>query len=78
VHKKTPAYLDPLFEAYRAAKATHDAAIHALNAALKSGRPPDPELVREQIEAATREIAALDALRAIQASELVSSASPED
>jgi hypothetical protein len=67
LHKKTPANHDPLFEAYRAAKATHDAAIHALNAALKSGQPPDPELVRRQIEAATKEIAALDALRALQA-----------
>jgi hypothetical protein len=65
--KKTPANLDPLFAAYRAAKATHDAAIHALNAALKSDEPLDPELVRGQIETATKEIAALDALRTIQA-----------
>ena len=48
--KKTPANFDPLFTAYRAAKATHDAAVHALNAALKSDEPLDPELVRGQIE----------------------------
>lgn len=47
-------------EAYRAAKAKHDAAITALKAA--SGGQTDPELIRRQAEAAAEEIDALSAV----------------
>jgi hypothetical protein len=50
------------FETYRAAKAKHDEAIRALKGTLRGWEAPDPELVRRQVEAASEEIAALDAL----------------
>jgi len=61
-----PAALDrePLFAAYRAAKAKHDAAIDALKQATRARRTPDADLVRAQAEAAVEEIDALAALRA--------------
>jgi hypothetical protein len=64
--KISPTDLDPLFEAYRAAKARHDAAIHALKAASNGRKPPDPELVKRQVEAARDEIAAFDELRSVR------------
>ena len=57
---------DLLFEAFRAAKAKHDAAIRALWGAPKGRGSPDPELVRRQVEAVQEEIAALEALRGLQ------------
>lgn len=55
---------EPLFAAYRAAKARHDEAIAALKQATRARIAPDPELVRAQAEAAVEEIDALTALRA--------------
>lgn len=57
---------EPLFAAYRAAKARHDAAIAALKGATRARRAPDPELVRAQAEAALEEFDALAALRGAQ------------
>lgn len=54
---------ESLFLAYRAAKARHDAAIAALKQATFGRKPPDPELVRRQAEAALEEIDALTAMR---------------
>jgi len=55
---------EPLFAAYRAAKAKHDGAAAALRQATRECDPPDPELVRAQTEAAMEEIDALTALNA--------------
>ena len=54
---------EPLFAAYREAKAKHDEAIAALKRATRARTAPDPELVRAQAEAAVEEIDALTALR---------------
>jgi len=54
---------EPLFAAYRAAKAKHDEAIAALKRATRVRASPDPDLVRAQAEAALEEIDALTALR---------------
>jgi hypothetical protein len=55
---------EPLFAAYRAAKAKHDEAIAALKRATRARTAPHPDLVRAQTEAALEEIDALTALRA--------------
>lgn len=55
---------EPLFAAYRAAKAKHDEAIAALKRATRARTAPHPDLVRAQAEAALEEIDALTALRA--------------
>lgn len=55
---------EPLFAAYRAAKARHDEAIAALKRATRARAQPDAELVRAQAEAALEEFDALTALRA--------------
>lgn len=57
--------VEALYEAYRAAKARHDAAIAALRAASNGRTPPDPELIRRQAEAAVDEIDALAAVRGL-------------
>ena len=54
---------EPLFEAYRAAKARHDEAIAALRRASTGRKPVDPELIRAQAAAALEEFDALAALR---------------
>ena len=53
---------EAVYEAYRAAKAKHDAAISALKGAARGPTPPDPELIRRQAEAAVQEIDALSAV----------------
>jgi hypothetical protein len=60
---KTPVETDPLFEAYRRAKARHDEAIAALKQASSGRSPPDPRLVQAQAAAALEEFEALAALR---------------
>ena len=65
MESKTPADVDGLIEAYRTAKAEHDAAITALKQAANSRVPPDPELVRRQAAAAMAEFEALAALRGV-------------
>ncbi len=57
---------DHLFEAYRTAKARHDAAITALKQASTGRSRPDPELVRRQAAAALEEFEAMAALRGLQ------------
>jgi len=52
-----------LLDAYKAAKARHDAAIEALTRSSKWRRSPDPELLKRQAEAAMGEFQALSALR---------------
>ena len=56
---------EAVYEAYRAAKARHDAAIAALRAASSGRTPPDPELIKRQAEAAVEEIDALAAIRGL-------------
>ena len=55
--------VEAVYEAYRAAKARHDAAIAALKGATTGRTPPDPELVKRQAAAAVAEIEALAAVR---------------
>lgn len=62
---KTPTETDPLFEAYRQAKARHDAAITALKQASTGRTPPDPGLVQAQAAAALEEFEAMAALRGV-------------
>jgi hypothetical protein len=57
--------VEAVYEAYRAAKARHDAAIAALKGATSGRTPPDPELVKRQAEAAVAEIEALAAVRGL-------------
>lgn len=62
----SPSDAEAIFEAYRAAKAKHDAAVAALEAAAAgAASSPDPELIRRQAEAAVEEIEALSAVRAL-------------
>ena len=63
-HEPAAADREPLFAAYRAAKAKHDEAIAALKRATRARTAPHPDLVRAQAEAALEEIDALTALRA--------------
>ena len=62
---KTSSGADPLFEAYRQAKARHDDAIAALRHASSGRAPPAPELVQAQAAAAFAEFEALAALRRV-------------
>lgn len=62
---KTSSETDPLFEAYRQAKARHDDAIAALRQASAGRAPPDPVLVQAQAAAALAEFEALAALRGL-------------
>jgi hypothetical protein len=66
LHSPAPSDLDDLFEAYRTAKARHDAAIADLREAGACGATPDPELVRAQAAAAVEEFEAMAALQRAQ------------
>jgi hypothetical protein len=66
LQSSTPSDLDGLFEAYRSAKARHDAAIAALREAAACGAQPDPEQVRAQAAAAVEEFEAMAALQRAQ------------